>query len=153
MAKKSKTNDIISALLYIAVGILLCVFRAGLLNWAMTAIGIVMIVVGVLKALKKEVISGVILAAVGVVLIMGGWMFVDIILLILGAVLAVNGLLDLFRALKRKNVASTVAAVITMVVGVALIISKWALLDWLFIIIGAVLIVDGVLMALGVNKK
>ncbi len=142
-------NPLINAALYIVIGLLLCIFRASLLEWAMTAVGIVMIVLGVLKALQNELIEGVIMAAVGIVIILGGWLFVDIILLVLGIALAAKGVLDLIKALETKDIPPIVGSAITILVGVALVISKWALLDWLFIIIGVVLIVDGVLMALG----
>ncbi len=149
MSSKKSNQNLINAALYILIGVLLCIFRASVLDWAMTAIGIVLIAIGILNIVKKALAEGIIMAAIGVVVILGGWLFIDIILLILGVALLIKGVLDLVRAIEHKSVPTIVGSVITMVVGVMLVVSKWALLDWLFIIIGAVLIVDGVLMALG----
>ncbi len=145
-------NALINAALYILVGALLCIFRAGVLEWAMTAIGIVLIVMGVLNIIKKELVEGIVMAGIGVVVILGGWLFVDIILLVLGVALAIKGVLDLVKTLNDRNIPTMAGSIITVVVGIMLVISKWALLDWLFIIIGLVLIADGVLMAMGKKK-
>ncbi len=148
-----KTNAVINAALYIIMGVLMCIFRKDLLEWAMTAIGIVLIVAGILNIVKKDVVEGVIMAAIGVVIILGGWLFWDIVLLVLGVALAVKGILDLFRAIECKSVPAIIGSVITMAVGVLLVVNKWALLDWIFIIIGVILIIDGVIAALGLLKK
>ncbi len=155
MANKNSnsTGAFINAAMYILMGILMCIFRADLLNWAMTAIGIIFVVSGIIRALKNEIVEGVIIAAIGVVIILGGWLFIDIILLILGAVLTVKGILDLFKAIEIKYIPAIIGPIITMIVGVLLIVSKWALLDWFFIIIGVVLIIDGIMIVLTQLKK
>ncbi len=154
MSKKAKVNNaLINAALYILVGVLLCIFRSAVLNWAMTAIGAVLIVFGVLKIVKSELVEGIVMAAIGLLIILGGWLFVDIILLILGIALAAKGILDLIKGIGDKNTPVIVAAAIMTLIGIALIVCKWFLVDWLFIIIGGVLIIDGVLMALGKKVK
>ncbi len=153
MAKKksNQTNTLLSAVLYILIGVLFCVFRAGVLNWAMTAIGAVLVIVGILKVAKNAVAEGVFTAALGVLVILGGWMFLDIILLVLGVALAVMGVFDLIKALdgKKKNTSAILASVITVAAGILLIVSRWALLDWFIIALGVILIIDGVLMLAG----
>ena len=69
-------NMLISALVYIVLGAVLCIFRTQALNWAMTVAGIVAIVLGVLAILKGNLIYGVLMAAVGALIILGGWLFV-----------------------------------------------------------------------------
>ncbi len=150
MSKKSN-NNLINAVLYILLGVVMCVFKSGMLNWAMTAVGVIMIVVGVLDILKSQIIEGIVMAAIGVLILVGGWMFVDIILLILGIVLVLKGILDLVKAISR-GLLPILAAILTIAVGAMLIVSKWAMLDWLFLILGVVLIIDGVLLALGKKK-
>ncbi|MBQ8381710.1 MAG: DUF308 domain-containing protein [Clostridia bacterium] len=44
-------------------------------------------------------------------------------------------------------------AALTVVVGVMLVVSKWAMLNWVFIVIGVLLIVDGAMEILGLAKK
>ncbi len=151
MAKrKSKSgNNLINAILYILVGILFCVFRGGVIDWAMTAIGVVWIVTGILTILRGGIVEGVISMAVGALVIMGGWLFVDLVLLIFGVIIAAKGIIELVKALPRGNINAVISAAVTTVVGLMLVVSKWALLDWLFIVIGVVLVIDGVLLLLG----
>ncbi len=149
MAKKNQfkiSDNIITAALYIIVGILFCIFKAGVLNFTMTVIGALLIVAGVLRILKKQLTEGIIFAALGVLIILGGWLFVDVILLVLGVFLAAKGVLDLLTAIKYNNLAATVSSAITILVGIMLVVSKWALLDWIFIILGVILAVDGVIL-------
>ncbi len=156
MAKRKNTDNsaLITGILYILIGILFCVFRGEVLSWMMTAIAVLCIVAGVVNLCKNRITDGVIMAAVGVLVLLGGWLFVDILFLVLGVMLTAKGILDLVRALEVKNNTSAVmAALFSIAVGIMLIISKWALLNWLFIVLGIVLIVDGALIALGKKKS
>ncbi len=146
MAKSSSkvTNNMVYALLYVIVGILFIVFKSGMLNWLMTIIGVVFIALGVYDIIKKKITNGIIEAAIGVVVIVGGWVFVEIVLIVFGALLIVKGATDLISLFKgSKNVVSIIVAILTIALGVLLIVSKWVALDWMFIVIGIVFIVEG----------
>lgn len=146
MAKSSSkvTNNMVYALLYVIVGILFIVFKSGMLNWLMTIIGVVFIALGVYDIIKKKITNGIIEAAIGVVVIVGGWVFVEIVLIVFGALLIVKGATDLISLFKgSKNVVSIIVAILTIALGVLLIVSKWVALDWMFIVIGVVFIVEG----------
>lgn len=146
MAKSSNkvTNNMVYALLYVIVGILFIVFKSGMLNWLMTIIGVVFIALGVYDIIKKNITNGIIEAAIGVVIIVGGWVFVEIVLIVFGALLIVKGATDLISLFKgSKDVVSIIVALLTIALGVLLIVSKWVALDWMFIVIGVVFIVEG----------
>lgn len=146
MAKSSNkvTNNMVYALLYVIVGILFIVFKTDMLKWLMTIIGVVFIALGVYDIIKKNLTNGIIEAAIGVVIIVGGWVFVEIVLIVFGALLIVKGALDLISLLKgSKDVVSIIVAILTIALGVLLIVSKWVALDWMFIVIGVVFIVEG----------
>ncbi len=146
MAKSSSkvTNNMVYALLYVIVGILFIVFKSGMLNWLMTIIGVVFIALGVYDIIKKNITNGIIEAAIGVVVIVGGWVFVEIVLIVFGSLLIVKGVTDLISLFKgSKNVVSIIVAILTIALGVLLIVSKWVALDWMFIVIGIVFIVEG----------
>ena len=49
----------------------------------------------------------------------------------------------------KKSRKHVIFAVLTLAVGVMLIVSKWALIDWFFIVMGVIFIVDGVLGLFG----
>ncbi len=156
MAKSSSkvTNNMVYALLYVIVGILFIVFKSGMLNWLMTIIGVVFIALGVYDIIKKKITNGIIEAAIGVVVIVGGWVFVEIVLIVFGALLIVKGVTDLISLFKgSKNVVSIIVAILTIALGVLLIVSKWVALDWMFIVIGIVFIVEGAFSLLPELKK
>lgn len=150
-SKKIKIEDnTIAAVLYILVGVLFCIFRATMLSWLLTAAGIVFIVMGVLDVLKKDkndLIKGIVEAVIGVVILVGGWTFVEVALIIFGALLVIEGVYDLITAINAKaDILVIVTAMITVVVGVLLIASKWVMVDWFFIVMGVILIVEGAMM-------
>lgn len=156
MAKSSSkvTNNMVYALLYVVVGILFIVFKSGMLNWLMTIIGVVFIALGVYDIIKKKITNGIIEAAIGVVVIVGGWVFVEIVLIVFGALLIVKGVTDLISLFKgSKNVISIIVAILTIALGVLLIVSKWVALDWMFIVIGIVFIVEGAFSLFSERKK
>lgn len=156
MAKSSSkvTNNMVYALLYVIVGILFIVFKSGMLNWLMTIIGVVFIALGVYDIIKKKITNGIIEAVIGVVVIVGGWVFVEIVLIVFGALLIVKGATDLISLFKgSKNVVSIIVAILTIALGVLLIVSKWVALDWMFIVIGIVFIVEGAFSLFSERKK
>ena len=147
MNMKEKNN--LTAILYVVIGALLCVFRAGLLGWAMTAIGVILIAAAVLNFISMNVVGGAISLALGLFVILGGWLFLEILLLVIGILMLANGVRQLL-ALKGKQTALTyVRAALPAVFGLLLIFSKWAMMDWMFLIIGVLVLVDGVLMLMG----
>ena len=96
MAKaKKSTNNLLNAVLYIAIGVLFCIFKASVLNWLMTIVGIFFIVEGILSIINKDVTSGVVAIVIGVVLILGGWLFIQVVLIVFGILVVIKGILDL----------------------------------------------------------
>ena len=68
----------------IILGILFCALRAGFVSILLTIVGVVLIVLGALSLVGKNWTLGIIEVAVGIVIIACGWTIVDITLLILG---------------------------------------------------------------------
>ncbi len=149
MAKsKAISKELINAILYIVVGALFCILQSRVLNWLLTAVGVLFIVQGVLSILKKDLKSGIISIAIGALLILGAWLFITVVLIIFGALLIVKGVLDLLTALKNKdNIMPIVVAALTIVLGILVICSNW--LDWFFIVVGVLFIANGVLALFG----
>ena len=96
---KKVSNNVIAAILYILLGVLFIVFKAGMLNWLMTIVGIVFIALGVYNIIQRRLTNGIIEAVIGVVVILGGWLFVEIVLIVLGALLVVKP----HRAVQRQQ--------------------------------------------------
>ena len=152
MAKKMNST-VTTSLLYIALGALLVIFRSGTLQWAMTLAGIVFVVAGVLDLTKKNYVSGLASVIIGVVVLVLGWTAVDIVLLVLGVLLAIKGLVAFADALRRKknNFLDLLLAVAMVVAGVLLATGN--ALDIIIVVVGVILIVDGVLGLFGSRRR
>ena len=145
--KKASSDALVMAILYIVIGILFIAFRSALLNWMLTVTGVLAIAYGIYLIVKKQLVLGIIFVAVGIALILGGWLFLEIALIVLGVVLIIYGAKDLVSLLQAKGktpVFPVLVACLTILAGILLVVSKWAFLDWFFIVIGAILIVDGI---------
>lgn len=153
MAKKSKlnlsTNKLLSCLFYAVVGILLIILKGGSLGILMTVTGVLLVAMGLVAILKDgDLLKGIILIVAGAGIIYLGWKIANIVLLVLGIILIIKGVLDLLKACKNGFFAS-LPALITILVGVLLVISKWALLDVMCVIAGVIFIVNAVLVLFG----
>ena len=143
MAKKSYAG-IFSAILYLALGILLVVFKAETINWAMTIAGIVFIVSGILEVIKKEWAGGAVSLIIGIAILVLGNLLTSIVLIVLGILIAVKGIVSLIEEFKRskKSVIGITFAILTVLVGLALAFGNG--LEIMLLICGIVFIVDGI---------
>lgn len=149
-SKESK-QSLLSAILYILVGVLCMIFKTGMLEVLFTIVGALFIIQGVISVLAKDTINGIINIVIGLALILGAWLFVKIILIIFGVLILIKGIQELLVSLKIKQLMPIVASVVTIVLGVLLISSNW-LSDWFFIIIGAIFVINGALELFGLKK-
>ena len=100
MAKKKIGSQLFSAILYIAIGILMVTMRSALIGWLVTIAGIFFIVSGILELVKKNWVGGAISLAIGVAIILCGWLVLDIVLLVLGVLIALKGVVALINSIK-----------------------------------------------------
>ena len=153
MAKKKTNQELFSALLYILIGVLLVVFRSQTLGWAMTIAGVIFLVAGALDLLKKNWAGGAVSLIIGIAILVLGWVAAQIVLLVLGILIALKGIVALVEALQKKkiNALDVVFPVLTVVVGLMLAFGNG--LDVMIIIVGVLLILDGVVGLINVAKK
>jgi uncharacterized membrane protein HdeD (DUF308 family) len=152
MAKKSH-SELFSSILYIIVGVLLMIFKAQTLGWAMTIAGAVFVISGVLDLIKQNWASGAVSLIIGISILVLGWLATQIVLLVLGILIALKGVVALVDALKasKKNALSLVFPILTIVVGLMLAFGNG--LDIMILIVGILLAVDGVLGLVSSLKK
>ena len=150
MAKKINSSllSIITAVAYIVIGVLYIILKKEALDYIIWIAGIIFVVQGVIDLLltPKKIVGIVEIAIGAIILIVGAANIANIALIVLGVLIAANGVFSLVYG--PKLVLPIVMSVLTIVVGVLLICSKWAS-DWLFIILGVSFIVDGVLVLFG----
>ncbi|MBQ8310923.1 MAG: DUF308 domain-containing protein [Clostridia bacterium] len=152
MAKKNN-SEMFSSLLYIIIGALLIIFRSQTLGWAMTIAGIFFMVSGILDLLKQNWTGGAISLIIGIAILVLGWVATAIVLLVLGILIAIKGIVALVEVLQRKNknALDLVFPVLTIVVGLLLAFGNG--LDIMIIIVGILMVVDGVIGLTGTLKK
>ena len=161
MAKSinKQTSQLLIALAYLIIGVLFIVFKSGIvglvLEIALTILGVLFIVKGILDIVNnKKTTEGIIQIVIGAVIIVLGWTIVEIILLVLGVLIVIKGVLDLINASNTKKLTPIIYAVITIVVGVLLVIGKFAsAADILFIIIGVVFVLDAIFIGISALSK
>lgn len=145
-------KNLIKSVIIIIVGLLFCILKAGLLNLLMTIFGIALIVGGILSIINKDYVEGAIYLGLGLFAILGGWLFLGILLIVLGVLLIIKGVSDLL-AIKKKTLLNVAPCVVMIIFGALLILSKWLMFDLLFIILGIVLIANGVLTLIQKQPK
>lgn len=154
MAKKKLNipNNLIMSVVMIALGILFTIMKGGVIGVAIWVLGIALIVAAVLDLLTKDLTSCVVKAVIGVLVLVFGGLFADVAIYILAAVLLIYGILEVVNAFKskQKGLLKFVEPVLTVVVAILLFVNRF---DWLFIVIGIVFIVEGVIGLINFLKK
>ena len=146
-------NNLVTCAIYAIIGLLLVILRGGSLGILMTAIGVLLIVLGVMDIYKgKDAVKGVIEIAVGVAIIVGGWIFAEIVLLVFGVLLIVKGVMELLKTYD-KGIMTALPSIVTILIGILLVFAKWALLDLICLIAGIIFIVNAVLTLFGKQIK
>ncbi len=146
MKKENYDNGgILTAILYIVVGILFIVFKNDILSWVMTAIGVLFIIKAIFAALDKEWIDAAVCGVIGLTVILGGWLFISVVMIVFGALIAISGITSLSQAIKTKEIKQLIVPVITIIIGILVIVSHWVIADWFFIIFGVIFVINGIL--------
>ena len=144
---------LLNALLHIVVGALFAYFKAGIVNWILTAVGVVFIINGIIQVTNKNTVPGIVHLAIGAAIIVFGWTLIEIALLVFGVMLILSALADYSKS--KKDKVDLVKLLVSVIVGGLLIISGFKLVDWLFIVLGVALVLEGVLQVITLikNKK
>ncbi len=161
MLKKLKTNIVISAVLCIVLGIVLVVWPDMSMQIACAAIGVVLLLGGIVRLVQyfvvrdgsmyaqMNLIMGIVLTVVGVWIVLKPDKVLAIIPIIIGIVIVLHGLNNLQQAItlcKEKYDKWWVALILgllTVGFGVLLICRPFAALDTVVMLIGIFLIYDG----------
>ena len=158
--KKKIGNDLITALALIIIGALFMIYKSEVISIAMSIIGLTLIVLGVVDALRKFVVPGVVKIAFGILVLAAGWLFITLALYILGAFLLVAGVAELYKLTKVKIKKITLPMamhiaqpIIYILVAICLFFNQGGALSWVFTVSGLFLIIDGVVALIGAFDK
>lgn len=149
------SSPIVSGIALIILGILFCALRSGFVSILLTIAGVVLIILGALALISRNFKIGLIEIAIGIIVIACGWTIVDVTLLILGIAFfayAVYQTVVTAPKLKGKKPAEAMLALLNpimlAVLGIILIVAKWKMIDAIFIVIGVMAILSGLIMIL-----
>ena len=95
-----KYSSLITAILMLLAGILLIVCKSSVLSWAITIIGVLLIVMSVIDLIDHNYTMFVVRAVLGILLIVLGWTLVSVLFWVFGAILLVYGILQLVNYIR-----------------------------------------------------
>lgn len=143
---QQKVKAIVSATIYITVGILMCVFPYDMVKVLFTIIGALLLAGGIYSLVKKDFVLGIITTVMGTITILGAWLFLEVMFIIIGIFVILKAALDMYSGIKGKSWLGIVFSVITLTIGVLLIVMGCGEpMPWFFIVMGAIAIAIGVL--------
>lgn len=153
-SKKSNlvANALIYALIYILLGVLFLIFKAAVAVWCVYALGVLLIVQGVLDMVNRRLVQGILEAAIGVLAIVFAAVITKYAILVLGIILLIWAVLRLFDS-TRKGPLTLLYIVGAIVVGVLMIVQPFTAADWFFIVLGILLIIEGVLCLIPASAR
>ena len=152
MSKIKKRSELVSSLLYILIGALLVIFQDRTIGWAMTVMGALFIVFGILDLVRSNWGGGAVSLIIGIAILVLGRVVTEIVLLVFGVLIALKGVIALIDALRasKKDVLDIVFSILTIVIGLMLAFGNG--LNVLIIIAGVMLMFNGILGLLGATK-
>lgn len=152
MAKKTN-SEFFASLLYIVLGVVLCIFRTQTLDWAMTIVGIFFLISGALDLIKRNWTGGAVSLIIGIAILVLGWALKEIVILVLGILIAVKGIVGVIDVLRksRKNALEVLFPILTVVLGIMLAFGNG--IDIMILVVGILLTIDGILGLIGALKK
>lgn len=143
------STNVITCAVYAVIGLLLIILQGGSLGILMTVIGVLLIALGIVDVVKKQdLVKGIIELVIGVAVIVLGWIIADIVLLVFGILLIVKGILEMIE-FARFGFSAMLSPIVTVVIGVLLVVSKWTLLNVICIVAGIIFIVNAILALFG----
>ena len=148
-----KNSSLMTAVLTIALGIVFVIKRGGVLGLAVSLVGIVLIIAAIFDLVKKDTTAAIIKGVIGIGVLVFGNLFIHLALYLIAIMLLMMGLLQLVQALRNKNrnTIALITPVLSVLAGICLLFQQGSSVDWIFVMVGIVLIIEGIL-SLGSRK-
>lgn len=150
-----KVNKYLSPALSILLGILLLVFKGEVISIALTVLGVVFIVLGILDVTKNQTTPGIIRIVIGAVIIAFGWLLLSVALYVIAVLLVIAGIYGIYQTSTKKSSTALnyLQPVLLTLVGLCLFFNQGGTVAWVFIAVGIILVVQGIIGLLNVLKK
>ena len=150
-----KSEKIVVAILTMVMGVLLIIMKDNFIGVLMSAIGLGLIIFGVVDIVENAVPPAVIKIVGGALTIICGWWVIEAVLYVLAAVLLICGILLLYDKIKQKVYCKTLlyavceyaASVACILIGALLLFHRSLTLNFIFVTSGILsLLVGGILL-------
>lgn len=150
-----KRNNLIYGITLTIVGILLIIFKSQILSILISVVGVLFAGIGLIEIIGKLYQSGIVKTVIGIVLIIFGTFLFEVCLVILGALLilyAIKSLTEIYHAwpsfTKQEKIKKLIAIVFLLAIGILFIVSRWQVVDIIFIILGILICSFGIYIIL-----
>lgn len=148
------TNKSITAIAAIIVGLLFVIMKGEVISLAMTALGVAIIVMGILDIVKNKNNGGIAKIVIGALVVVFGWLFVNIALYVIAVLMIVYCLGNLLSSLKTDGypmstvqmIRTYAKPIIGLVAGVCLLFNQGGTVAWVFVLTGIIFVIEGILM-------
>ena len=140
-------------LLAMGVGLLLCLLKGEVISIVLSIIGILVLVSAFFDWKNQRTNAGIVKLVVGICILLFGWLFVNLALFLLAAVIIIIGLKKIMQVKeqspvnlsKQDKVVVYAKPVLTVLAGAILLLNQGGVIDWIFMVVGILLIVEGAL--------
>ncbi len=149
----NQRSSAVSAVATILLGALFIIKRGGVIGLAITVLGVSVLVFALLDFLAKLTNAAIVKGVVGLCILVFGWIFVDLAIYILAAGIILTGLLQI-SSIKQYSPVNLdtneklfiyARPVMMVVAGACLLLNKNGTIDWVFVLVGALLVIQGVM--------
>lgn len=142
-----KDSQLFVSIGMIVLGVLFVVKKSSVIHTAIMLIAAVLLLSAILDFIKKESGSGVVKAVLAIGIAVFGWMFVGLALYLVGILLILHGVTQLVQNAKGKSGGNLAYAipVFSLIAGCCLLFNQGGTVNWIFVVAGLILIVEGVL--------
>lgn len=150
----------IAGIVAIVLGFLLLLLKGEVISIVLTVIGLLALVAAFSDWRNKNTNGAIVKAVIGVCILAFGWLFVNLALYIVAAVIVAVGLkkiLDIKNSSPvnlslQDKVMLYAKPGLTVLAGLILFFNQGGVIDWVFIVVGVLLIVEGFLELLEMKK-
>lgn len=152
-----QSEKIISAIITIALGVLLIVLRSDFISILLTIGGVSLIALGVMDIFNRLIPPAVVKIVAGALIIFCGWVVVQAALYVLAAALLIVGILLLYDKIKNKARCRTLlytvfdyaSCALLITVGFLLLFNQGNTVEWVLIVSGVLTVAEGALLLVG----
>lgn len=155
-----KNQAVINAALIMIIGVLLIIFKSGVLNATMTILGACLIVLGVIDLLeRRDYLLFAAKTVIGILIIVCGWSLAEIACYVIGALMLVYGALQFWNFIHSKTkivsfrdfLAVYSNPIINVLIGLCLLfVNVGTIADVILIIVGVFFIIEALLDILSI---